>query len=221
MAKGKGSRAGEQRRQQWSLSQIMDPKFKMPTDRAGLEKVYRTLAKTADQRLVRLERASEQDQFKVATKWAYARAQRDIKQWSGEGATRFNTKPPAATSSLRSKIEDIKTFLKSPTSTKAGIKEVYKKKADTINKKYGTNFKWDQVGKFFESKLAEDMDRKMDSATMLRVVAVIQSNKKDIIKNIEKADTIDIKVPDKMVKELTWETVKEYGSEVLEALFTK
>lgn len=219
MAKGAGSRVGEQRRQKWSTTEILKPGFQMPDTYEDLVKVYKTVAKSADQRLVRLEQASKEDNFKVVLKWSYARAQHDIKRWSGEDVSRFNTKPPASKNDLQAKIEDIKTFLKSPTSTKKDIKEMYKKKADTINKQYGTNFKWDQVGKFFESKLAKKMDEEMSSKTMLKVIATIQKDKKAVIQKIEAQDKIDIKAPDKMIQALVDETIAKYGKEIKEALF--
>lgn len=207
----------KQKRQKYSKAEILGPFFDMPEDYNDLVSVYRTLAKSADQRLVRLERYSEQDQFHTATKWAYARAQRDIKEWSGEGATRFNTKPPASVSDLKAKIQDIKTFLQSPTSTKRGIKEVYGKKADTLNKKYGTNFKWDEVGKFFQSKLYQKMDKMYGSKTIVKIIGKIQSNKKDVIKAINEAKDKDITIDtksNKMLDRLVNKTLNKYGKEV-------
>ena len=218
MAKGKGARAGEQKRQIASTEEILKPGYNMPDNYNDLVRVYRTLAKSADQRLVRLEQYSNQKNFKTAIKWSYARAQRDIKAWSGQDATRFNTKPPKSESALRSKIEDIKTFLKAPSSTKKGIIDVYKKKAETFNRNHGTNFTWQQMGKFFESGLAKKMQEDMDSTTMAKVIATISKNKKNVIQQIEEQDQIDIKAPDSMTKELVFESISKYGEDVLEAL---
>lgn len=164
----------------------------------SLEKYYRRLAKTADQRLVRLERASDQDYFKTAKQWAYARAVKDIKKWIKPGAApekmRFNTAPPKDTEDLLAKINDIKTFLSSPTSTKKGITEVYKKRADTINKRYGTKFTWQQLAKYYSSGQAEIWDAKFGSKTALRTIAQLQKNKKKLIADINKADAKDIRV---------------------------
>lgn len=218
MAKGKGARAGEQKRQIASTADILKPGYNMPDNYNDLVRVYRTLAKSADQRLVRLEQYSNQKNFKTAIKWAYARAQRDIQGWSGKDATRFNTKPPASESALRAKIEDIKTFLKAPTSTKKGIIEVYKQKADTFNDHHGTHFTWEQVGKFFESDFAKNMTDDMDSTVTAKVLVTLSKNKNEIIKNIEKQDRIDIKAPDSMTKELVFESISKYGDDVLEAM---
>lgn len=163
-----------------------------------LERYYRRLAKTADQRLVRLEKASDQEYYKTATQWAYARAVKDIKKWIKPGTTpdkfRFNTAPPKGQEDLLSKINDIKTFLASPTSTKKGITEVYKKRAETVNKKYGTDFTWQQLAKYYTSGQAELWDAKFGSKTALRTIAQLQKNKKKLIEDIEKADQKDIRV---------------------------
>ena len=218
MAKGKGARAGETKRQIASTQEILEPGYNMPDNYDDLVKVYRTLAKSADQRLVRLEQYSNQKNFKTAIKWAYARAQRDIKAWSGQDATRFNTKPPASKQVLRAKIEDIKTFLKAPSSTKKGIIEIYKQKADTFNANHHTNFTWEQIGKFFESDFAKNMTDDMDSTVTAKVLVTLSKNKDKVIKKIEEQDQIDIKAPDSMTKELVFESISKYGEDVLEAM---
>lgn len=219
MAKGKGARAGETKRQIASTEQILKPGYNMPDNYDDLVKIYRTLAKSADQRLVRLEQYSNQKNFKTAIKWAYARAQRDIHAWSGQDATRFNTKPPKSESALRSKIEDIKTFLKAPSSTKKGIIEIYKQKADTFNANHpGANFTWEQLGKFFESDFAKNMTDDYDSTVTAKVLVTLSKNEDEIVKKIEEQDKIDIKAPDSMVKELVFESISKYEKDVLEAM---
>jgi len=169
-----------------------------------LEHYYRRLAKTADQRLVRLERYGEEDFFHTAKQWAYAKAVQDIKKWRQPGEKidmfRFNTKPPKDTEDLLAKINDIKTFLESPTSTKKGITDVYKKRADTINKKYGTKFTWQALAKFYTSGEAELWEAKFGSKTALKTIGVIQHKKDKIIGKILSATQKDIRVDDKMLQ---------------------
>lgn len=162
---------------------------------------YRRLAKTVDQRMIRLEKASEQPYFKVATEWAYAKATRDILKWIPPGDNkstklRFNTKPPEG-EDLIAKINDIKSFLSSPTSSKQGIINVYKKRADTVNKKYGTNFTWKQLAKYYDSGQAELWDAKFGSKTALMTIASLQKNKKKLVKAIKEADRKDIRINSK------------------------
>ena len=163
-------------------------------DREALEKEYRRLAKRADQRLVRLEGYQHDRGFSTSTKWAYAKAQKDIQKWGGNN--RFNTKPPASKAQLEAKIADIKQFLESPTSTKAGITNVYKKRADTINKKYGTNFKWTDLAEYYMSGMADKMDAKFGSKTALKTIAKAQKSKKDVISAIKEGSTKNLKLSD-------------------------
>lgn len=216
----KRSRVGETKRQLYSTQQLIDRTVDLPEDYESLEKIYRTLAKAADQRLVRLERAADLPDFGHATQWAYARAQRDIEEWSGEGATRFNTKPPANKAKLTQKIEDIRTFLSSPTSTKKGIKDTLKKRADTLNDKYGTNFKWNEVGKFFQGSLGKKLDSRYGSDTILYVVAKLQKNKSKILKAMKDTKKKDIRVPDSdtVLEKITNRVINKYGKEVAEFL---
>lgn len=170
-----------------------------------LEKYYRRLAKTADQRLVRLEKYGDEEFFKTARQWAYARAVEDIKKWIKPGQKypdkfRFNTAPPKDPEDLLAKINDIKTFISSPTSTKQGITEVYKKRADTINKKYKTNFTWQQLAKYYTSGQAELWDAKFGSKTALRTIGMLQKNRKKIISQINAADAKDIRVDNKVLQ---------------------
>lgn len=165
-----------------------------------LEKYYRRLAKTADQRLVRLEKYSGDEYYKVASRWAYARAVQDIKKWQSKGDKfdqfRFNTKPPKDPEDLLAKINDIKTFLESPTSTKKGITDVYKKRAATVNKRYGTSFTWQQLAKYYTSGQAELWEAKFGSKTALRTIGQIQKHAKRLMKSILNADNKDIRVVD-------------------------
>lgn len=179
----------------------------------SLEQYYRRLAKTADQRLVRLEDYSDQIGYKVATKWAYSRAVKDIAKWNkgqkGVKFMRFNTAPPKDTEDLLAKINDIKTFLQAPTSTKSGITSVYKKRADTVNKRYGTKFTWQQLAKYYESGQATVWDSKFGSKTALKTIGQIQKNKKKLQDDIENADAKDLKVDNEILEKTVEKALKD------------
>lgn len=212
----------------YATSEALTPFFQMPDDIEEITKVYRRLAKSADQRLIRLERAAEQDNYGHATEWAYARAMRDIKAWSGDEAKRFNTAPPKTKAQLLAKIEDIKTFLASPTSTKKGIKETLGKRAESLNEKYGTSFSWDDVGIFFESKLHDRIEFKAGSDSKLKAIGKIQENAESIKKELEKKKKNHKKVAldpknmpvdkDKIVNMEIKKLLSEYGNDVLKYL---
>lgn len=190
--------------QGYKTADILNPFFQMPDDKKELEKVYRTLAKSADQRLLRLERYSEQEDFKNITKWAYAKAMNDIQRWSGSNANRFNTAPPKNKLQLIAKINDITSFLESATSTKAGIVKMFKKRADTINDKYGTNFSWTDLGEFFESEYYQNLENKFkDSNTILIVLGEMQANKEKVLEGLKsKSKRVEYVATDQIQKRI-------------------
>lgn len=181
------------------------------TDHDELVKEYRKLAKRADQRLVRLEAYQHQKGYRTATKWAYAKAMKDIKKFDGENAKRFNTKPPASKTMLIAKIQDIKSFLESPSSTMKGIKSVYKKKADTVNKKYGTKFTWEDLANYYMSGEAEKLNEQYGSKTALRAIAVIQKTGKKEVEKIKELSDKHKKVSDKVVQKAVDDILADEG----------
>lgn len=156
---------------------------------------FKRLAKQADQRLVRLERYAEQEGFKHIKDWAYRGAMQDIKAFSGEDATRFNVMLPKTQEgevnkiALKARINAVKRFLEDVTSTKQGIVKVYRGRADTINRKYGTNFTWEELANFYSKGYAEKFDQSIGgSDVILKAIGKIQRDDQAIIKGIRKAN---------------------------------
>lgn len=167
-----------------------------------LEERYRKLAKAADQRLVRLEAASRERNFKTATKWAYAKAARDIRSWGGDpDRPRFNQSLKGMSETqMRERIAEVEEFILSKTSTKQGIIEVYKKKADTLNKggKEGQykdaqgfsqiNITWEQLAELAQQGAFDKNDSNVPgSDTVILTLARYQKNKRNIIRDIKKS----------------------------------
>lgn len=180
------------------------PKYKpddLPTynveQRAGesAEKYYRRLAKAADQRLVRLERLAENPLYQNVKKFAYEEALEDIHKWNGVTASRFNTVPPEG-ERLYDKIEDIKSFLTKQTSNVGGINLMYKRMANTFNAKYGTNFTYQQIMKYFDSQQNEKWNKLFGSKTALTVIGEIQKSAKKIKREVSEADKRNIIIND-------------------------
>lgn len=207
----------------YTTKQIMADDW-LPDDYNELVKVYRTLAKSADQRLVRLEAYRHEKGFKTAEKWAYARAMHDIKVWSGSEANRFNVAPPSSKTDLISKIQDIKHFLQSPTSTKQGIISAYKKKADSLNKTMRkdnpdwTDLTWKDMAQYFDSKLHDKIDEQYGSKTKFQIISSLKKNKKAILEEIKEKKDQHIKVEDEVLQVTIENIIETYPDEVKKLL---
>lgn len=162
---------------------------------------YKQLAKMADQRLVRLEALSHTDHFRHVLEFSYKRAIRDVHSWGGRN--RFNTAPPSyerdgsnifSITQLEAKIRDIENFLNKPTSSKSTIIKSYKQMADTINKRYasefGVDFTWEELANFYEFENYRKMDFVKGSKTIVRTLALLKKEKlkKDDIDKIKDAN---------------------------------
>lgn len=141
-----------------------------------LYKEYKRIANTADKRLLSLEKLSEQAGYKNIKNWAYSDAMHDIKRWSGEGRTRWNTKPPTTTQGIVAKMNDIRRFLQAPSASKRSVTQMWQREADTINDRYGLDLDWQDMGKFFESKTWEKLSRQYGSKTAVKMIGSIQKS---------------------------------------------
>lgn len=164
-----------------------------------LVKEYRKLAKRADQRLVRLEALSRQSKYENVLKYGYAVAAKNIESYGRpKDRPRFNTKPPKNPNTLQAKINDIKHFLESVSSTKKGIVSVYEKRANTLNKNMGLKgddkFTWQELADFFQSKSYEKLASSFGSKTVFDTIGKIKENLSEIAKAIK--DNKKIKVAD-------------------------
>lgn len=181
-----------------------------------LRKEYKALAKRADQRLVRLEKAESDQHYQNVTKWSYAKAQKDIKSVFGEGHNRFNLKLPEEMTErqLQASINKVKSFLESPTSTKIGIKHVYQDRAKTMNEQFGMNLTWQQWANVLESGAWEAMDKKFGYRT------AVEKMKNDISKkkNQKVSDTVkkngNVKVSNDILNDVITDMLSVSGVDI-------
>lgn len=167
-----------------------------------LLKQYNAMAKKADRQMRNLEKLSKEPGFENVLKYAYERAKKDIKSWTPPGgkisehSPRWQRNVPLDTRSLKAKMKDIERFSSSPTATKRGIVQTYKNKVDAINKKYGTNFTWQQFQEFFDTGLREKTADKYGSQTTLYAIAKIQANKALVLKNFQEHKPTHLMIDD-------------------------
>ena len=163
---------------------------------AAYKQFYKRIAKVADQRLVEIENLAKKPGYKKIKQWAYKVAMREIKGMYGEGAKRFNRKPPSDLRMMYKNINRVLQFLASPTSSKQGINEVYEKRAQTISTNYGIDVDWSNVGDLFESALYKKVDAKYGSKTAIQAIGIIQADKKKVQKALKEQKPISMHVED-------------------------
>lgn len=154
-------------------------KIKGETEYKELLKVYRKLAKRADQRLVRLEGLKHYKEFEGVETYSYKGALKAIRSWSGPEAKRFNTAPPKNIIDLQKKISDITRFLEAPTSTKRGIMDIYKRRTDTLNKTFFGDDKkayltWQEWANFWDRVDADNTDSRFEYNMIARAAGLMK-----------------------------------------------
>lgn len=168
---------------------------------------FRQLAKRADQRMFRLEKLAEQDNYKGVLSFAYESAIYDIKALSGNpNATRFNialkkNKDGTVNKTLlHARINAAKRFLEAPTSMKSTITDIYEKRAASLSKnmKLEKPLTWQQAGRIFESRAYDTMRKKgFTSDQIVKAVGAINSKTKK--SDVKKALDQNIRVSEDAV----------------------
>ena len=181
-----------------------------------LLKESRKLAKRANQRMVRLERAAEQPRYKHVVDYAHKTAQRDIAgldimlgkpaDLTGKARFRESGKRIEGLSDkqmiayLRTQISAEKQFLEAASSTigdvyeggakiKGGYQSVMDRRTETINKKYGTDFTTDELQRFFNSRKQAKLQEMYGSDQMFTIankIKEVPTTKKDMKDYIKK-----------------------------------
>ena len=153
-----------------------------------LQKIYKKLAKRADQRLVRLEKFSEKQPSVLD--WAYRKALYDIELYSGKGRRRFNVGMPKTEKQLRRKIAAIQNFLEAPTSTVQGIHKIEKNRVDAINAKFGTDFSMKDWEKLHQSGVYAKAIEKYGFYTATEALGAIEKDAEELILMKQEADEL-------------------------------
>lgn len=188
----------------------------------NLNQYYRRLAKQANQRMVRLEQISTpgskqyNEAFKNVKSYAYEKYQREALALSQGKSKRFSESLNLSLNQnqLNARINVLKNFLQSPTSTKGDIIKLYTERANTINERYDTDFTWESLAKFFESGLYDKLSRNFESDGAFNIIGAISKNPKEIIKNIKNADAIVELVDDEILAEDVQQAVKALGKDI-------
>lgn len=188
------------------------PKIKKTAEYKEELSLFRKLAKRADQRLRQLEKDAHRSGFENLLSWAYRKAMKDIRYWSGEGKTTFNRDAPRNLNQLRAKRKDIEEFLNAPTSMISTTKEMFEQRADTLNDKYGTNFTWEELGNVFENKEENEFYQK-GGVSYLQAVSYMKENEESLLQSLQDGSRAIIKTGNRKANQIARELINEYGLE--------
>lgn len=146
---------------------------------------YRTLRDRANERLRALEKLSNNPDFENVLGYAYRLVERDVKELGLGDVSKVRYRTPKNTNKLESALKRVKSFLDMDTSTKSGIVDVYMKNTEALNKKFGTNFTWQEMKNYLDSINWNEIKKEYGSG---RVIAAIKSLRENNIKaeDIEK-----------------------------------
>ena len=185
---------------------------------------FKKLAKRADQRLIELVKVSKQPGFENILKWGYARAMRDIQQWTPGGRT-FNVGVPKQATDdfglkqLQAKKRDVIDFLNMVTSTKTKTLDMFERKAASLNKHPGVNLTWQDLGGVFENKEENSFYQK-GGITYLQSVSYLKANDERILQQIENGERVTIRTGNRKANKMVKDILNEYGLDFAD-LYTK
>lgn len=148
------------------------------------------LGKMADTRMRRLEKLALEPGYENVLKWAYAAAKKDLMRMDANNFESVAKRTKAGDfdkRNLQMRINAVKRFLESPTSMKSTIDKQYAGTANNINNKYGTDFKWQDIGKFFDSEAWKKISDQYGSKTALRAIGTIRRMDLNNIDDVNKA----------------------------------
>jgi len=151
----------------------------LPRTTTELREYYKRLAKYADERMRKIENSdiphAKDYAYRVATK-DIGRFRTGVKRVGGKYRWDVSTKGMSY-QTLVGKINAIKKFMNSETSTERGIKAGYKRRVDKINEKFGTNYTGDQLAIFFRSTYWKKMIASgFSSSEIMEFVTVLKRN---------------------------------------------
>lgn len=175
-------------------------------------KEFKKLAKRADERLRQIkDNYSKRKGFENMINWAYKKAMRDIKHWSGNDATTFNQgASKLSLNQLRAKKHDVEEFLNAPTSKISSTVDLYQRRADTINERYGTNFSWEELGTVFEDKENNTFYQK-GGISYVEAVGYMKDNEEALLQSLEDNSRLVIKTGSRKANQMARDLIGEYG----------
>ena len=200
-----------------SRGDFLSDYYKIPKTKAGVLADYEKMRKLANDRLANIEKTSvTKDGLQSVLQWAYKRAVHDL-----NGVTRFPTMKSIEDfdyNTVVGKLNVMRKFLKSETSTIRGVQATYKRSANAFNKKYGTDFSPSDLAKFFnkDTGLYEKIKNATDygSETIMLAIAEIKANREEKLQEMADLAERHQQVPDKLVVQAIKKITSLFSDEV-------
>lgn len=204
-----------------SRGDFLSDYYKIPKTKAGVLADYEKMRRLANDRLANIEEAREtKEGLENVLKYAYKRTVHDL-----NGATRFPTMKSIEDlnyNSVVGKLNAMRRFLKSETSTIRGVQATYKRSANAFNKKYGTSFSPSDLAKFFnkDTGLYEKIKNSTDygSETIMLAIAEIMANREEKLQEIEELSERHQQVPDGLVNQAVGDIISQFSGDVKELI---
>lgn len=156
----------------------------MARDSETMKKELRKLSIEADKKLRKLEKLSQKKGYENVKEFAYRRAMKDIRYWSEGSKRSFKSMMKTDNiNSLQGQINAVKRFLEAPTSAKSSIDELFKRRAESLNEHYGTNFDWQDLANVFD-RADENVYYQKGSKSYLKAVSYLKDNEEQIMENL-------------------------------------
>ena len=151
-------------------------------------KAYKKLQDNMNRRLRRIREYNQKPGYKGVTEYAYKNAMEDIRKFFGPGKKGYSKalpQGPGARELYKAIMNSMTRFKEAKTSKIGGINKVYKRRADTLNEKYGWDLSWRDLAKLFESGMWQKFKSSgydYASDQTFKAIATFIDNKRDILK---------------------------------------
>jgi len=156
----------------------------MARDSETMKRELKKLSVEADKKLRKLEKLSQKKGYENVKEFAYRRAMKDIRYWSDGNKRSFKSMMNTDNiNSLQGQINAVKRFLDAPTSAKKSIDELFKRRADSLNEHYGTNFEWQDLANVFD-RADENNYYQRGAKSYLKAVSYLKDNEAEIMDEI-------------------------------------
>lgn len=204
-----------------TIAELASESYVAPRTKEELMRDYKRLAKSADARLRKLEKNETRKGFEAITKYAYARAMKDIGR--GEGG-RFDVSMRNKTyNEILGAMNDVRKFYRSESSTITGVRNIYIRNAEKFNQKYNTSFTWQQLAQLFNKdtglfEKVTNKDSQLGSQRIVRAIAIMQNNASKLVQAINTNTQIDIVDADKPALQTMNDIISKYPNDVKELL---